>query len=237
MKRVFLIAALSFAFSCRANATPPVPTPFHVLALYSTNVEGDHVDFAHDALAFLNSIAARDHFDVKSSTNWDDLNDATWKQYQLVLWMNDFPHTEAQRRSFENYMNNGGAWLGFHVSAYNDEDTKWPWYLDFLGGGVFATNSWPPLPATLVVDDLSHPITKGLPKSFVSPANEWYIWRPSPRLNPNVKVLLTFSPENYPLGFKDVLVSGDLPVVWTNTKYKMIYMNMGHGSKIMTSPI
>jgi len=93
------------------------------------------------------------------------------------------------------------------------------------------------LPPTLVVDDLSHPITKGLPKSFVSPANEWYIWRPSPRLNPNVKVLLTFSPENYPLGFKDVLVSGDLPVVWTNTKYKMIYMNMGHGSKIMTSPI
>src|SRR5260370_13455719 len=39
------------------------------------------------------------------------------------------------------------------------------------------------------------------------------------------------------MGFKDVLKSGDLPVVWTNTKYKMLYMNMGHGDKIFTSPI
>jgi YVTN family beta-propeller protein len=44
-------------------------------------------------------------------------------------------------------------------------------------------------------------------------------------------------PSNYPIGFKDVLTSGDLPVVWTNTKYKMLYMNMGHGDKIFTSPI
>src|SRR5260370_1607533 len=39
------------------------------------------------------------------------------------------------------------------------------------------------------------------------------------------------------MGFKDVLKSGDLPVVWTNKKYKMLYMNMGHGDKIFTSPI
>ena len=32
-------------------------------------------------------------------------------------------------------------------------------------------------------------------------------------------------------------MSGDLPVVWSNTKYKMIYMNMGHGDKIFTSPM
>jgi type 1 glutamine amidotransferase len=28
------------------------------------------------------------------------------------------------------------------------------------------------------------------------------------------------------------LTGGDLPVVWTNTKYRMIYMNMGHGGNI-----
>ena len=35
---------------------------------------------------------------------------------------------------------------------------------------------------------------------------------------------------------KDTLVSGDLPVVWTNTKYRMLYMNMGHGDKNFTRP-
>jgi type 1 glutamine amidotransferase len=48
-------------------------------------------------------------------------------------------------------------------------------------------------------------------------------------------VLLTFDPENYPIGLKDTIASGDLPVVWTNTRYRMIYMNMGHGDKIFTN--
>jgi type 1 glutamine amidotransferase len=45
------------------------------------------------------------------------------------------------------------------------------------------------------------------------------------------------APSNFPLGIKDVLTSGNIPVVWTNTKYKMLYINMGHGDKIFTSPI
>ena len=59
----------------------------------------------------------------------------------------------------------------------------------------------------------------------------------TPRLNKNVRVLLTLAPSNYPLGVKDVIKEGDLPVVWTNTKYKMIYMNMGHGEKIFGDAI
>ena len=57
---------------------------------------------------------------------------------------------------------------------------------------------------------------------------------PSPRLNKDVRVLLTLDPSNYPLGKKDLLTEGDIPVVWTNTRYKMIYINMGHGDKIRT---
>ena len=45
---------------------------------------------------------------------------------------------------------------------------------------------------------------------------------------------MTLDASNYPLGFKDTLTGGDIPVVWTNTKYRMIYMNMGHGDKIFT---
>ena len=40
-----------------------------------------------------------------------------------------------------------------------------------------------------------------------------------------------------PIGIKDVLTSGNIPVGWTNTKYKMLYMNMGHGDKVFSSPI
>ena len=87
----------------------------------------------------------------------------------------------------------------------------------------------------LDVDDATSPITRGLPARFLSPANEWYSWRPDPRANKDVKVFLTLDQSNFPLGFKDTLLGGDLPVVWTNTRFRMLYLNMGHGDKIFTS--
>ena len=235
LRRLFVLLLLLPAFAL-AQSPPAAPGKPHVLALYSTNVEGDHVDFARQALTFLDTFAKTNNLIVTPSANWDDLNPATLASYQLVLWLDDFPHTPAQRSAFESYMEHGGAWLGFHIAAYNDSGTHWPWFLRFLGRGVFDTNSWPPLPATLVVDASTHLVTRGLPHQFTAPANEWYIWQPSPRANPDVEVLLTLSPANYPLGFKDVITGGDLPVVWTNKRYRMLYMNMGHGDKIFTSP-
>ena len=212
-------------------------TRFKALAFYSDKTEGDHVQFAQDAVKFLTELAAREHFTLETTTRWEDLNDERLKTCQLVIWLNESPTKAEQRSAFERYIKQGGAWLGFHAAGYNDKDTNWPWFVDFLGGVVFYINSWPPLPAQLTIDDRTHPLSAGLPGGFESPANEWYVWKPSPRLNQDVRVLATFDPSNYPIGFKDVLTSGDLPAIWTNTKYKMLYMNMGHGDKIFNSPV
>jgi uncharacterized protein len=235
VKRI-VVAFLAFAAFSLAAYAQQQPA-FRVLAFYSENVEHDHVDFAHQAIQFYSAAAQRDHFEFESTMNWDDLNAAKLARYQLILWLDDFPHTQQQRSAFEQYMTHGGGWLGFHIAAYNDSDTNWPWFVEFLGGGVFYGNNWPPLPAILTVDDKSHPIARRIPECFLSPANEWYIWKPSPRLNKDVKVLLTLSPSNYPLGLKDVVTGGDLPVVWTNMRYRMLYMNMGHGDRIFTSDL
>jgi YVTN family beta-propeller protein len=237
MKRYFLTLLLCLVAILFGPAAFAQRRSFKVLAFYSTKVEPDHVLFAEGALKFFSELAAKDNFTFDSTRDWDDMNDSNLGKYQVVVWLNDEPSKAEQKRAFQKYMENSGAWLGFHVAAYNDKDSNWPWFVDFLGGGVFEMNSWPPLPAKLTVDDPSHPVTKHLPSSFTSPDNEWYIWKPSPRLNKDVRVLVTLDPDNYPIGFKDVLAKGDLPVVWTNTKYKMLYMNMGHGDKIFRSPI
>jgi uncharacterized protein len=210
---------------------------FHALAFYTTQGEQDHIDFALGALRFYGDFAKKGHFTLTSTTNWDDMSAEKLKDVQLVIWLNDYPHTPEQRKVFEDYMAHGGAWLGFHVAAYNDESTKWPWFVDFLGGAVFFGNNWPPLPAKLVADDRAHAITQNLPATFNAPANEWYIWKPSARLNKDVKVLVTLDPQNYPIGLKDTIAGGDCPVVWTNTRFHMLYINMGHGDKIFTSDI
>lgn len=205
---------------------------FKVLAFYSREVESDHVKFALDAIHFFKDLSSGNGFVFDTTSSMERLNDARLANYSVVMMLNDFPHTQQQRESFQRYMENGGGWFGFHVAAYNDGTTGWPWLLEFLGGGVFYRNSWPPIPAKLLIDDPGHPVTKGLPSAFISPENEWYQWKPSPRERKNIKVLVSVSPENYPLGLKDIIPDGDLPVVWTNTRFRMIYMNMGHGGHI-----
>jgi uncharacterized protein len=231
-----LLSLISVGASLAQTAgLPPAPkTQFHVVAFYSATAEPDHVQFAENALKFFSDLAARDDYTFDSTTDLANLNASYLKNYQVVIWLNESPSEPEQRLAFQHYIETGGAWLGFHAAGYNDKDTNWPWFVDFLGGAVFHINSWPPLPARLVVDDRTNSATTNLPEAFVAPANEWYVWKPSPRLNKDVRVLLTFDPSNYPLGLKDVLTGGDLPAVWTNTKYKMIYMNMGHGDKIFT---
>jgi uncharacterized protein len=229
---MFALASLTWASGSRCGAPR-----FHVLAFHTTNVEPDHLQFADDALKLLGKFAEKDNFAIDSSTSWNDLNEEKLQHYQLVVWLNDSPKNPQQRLAFQKYMEHGGAWLGFHFAGYNDKDTNWAWYVDFLGGAVFYINSWPPLPANAVVDDPSHPVTANLPDHFVSPVNEWYVWKPSPRLSKDIDVLVTLDPANYPLGLKDIIETADTPIVWTNKKYKMVYMNMGHGNQITTSAV
>ncbi len=233
LRKLTLLASLAVLMLSGQESFAQFPR-FKVLAFYSTRVEKDHVEFAYEAIKFFRGLTAGNGFVFDTTSNMNDLTDKGLKNYSVVMMLNDFPHDQAQRDAFRKYMEEGGGWFGFHVAAYNDKTTKWPWLLDFLGGGVFYRNNWPPMPAKLVVDDPGHPVTRGLPSSFISPLNEWYQWKPSPRERKNIKVLATLSTDNYPLGLKDIIPDGDLPVVWTNTDYRMIYMNMGHGAGIFS---
>jgi uncharacterized protein len=228
--------AVGVALIFSSGFTHAAEPAFKVLAFYSNDVEPDHVKTANEALAFYKGLAAKHNFTLDATTDWTRLNENDLKPYRLILWLNNFPQAAGQRAAFEKYMESGGGWIGFHVAAYNDKDTHWPWFVQFLGGAVFYTNNWPVLPAKLNIDDRNHPVTAGLPATYDAPANEWYLWKPSPRLDKDVRVLVTLDPSNYPIGKKDIITEGDLPVVWTNTKYRMLYINMGHGPAVYGDP-
>lgn len=203
---------------------------FKALIYYTDKAEEAHVEFAEQAIEFFKRLNYGDGYVLDITKDMAAYPYERLKEYNVVVMLNTIPYAKGEREAFEKYMDTGGGWIGFHAAAYNDGNTNWQWLVDFLGGGVFSANNWPPQPVKLRVDDTAHSVVKNLPKAFVAPESEWYQWTPSPRSNPDVDVLLSLSPDNYPLGIKDVVASGDFPVVWTNTKYRMIYLNMGHGS-------
>ena len=204
---------------------------FKALIYYTQHAEEAHVQFAEQATTFFKKLNYGDGFVLDITTDFSKYPYEKLKAYNVVIMLNTSPNTKAERDAFEQYMENGGGWVGFHAAAYNDKNTHWPWFVKFLGGGVFYCNNWPPQPVLVEVDNEEHPVTKNLPASFVAPASEWYQWTPSPRQNKDVEVLLSLSPKNYPLGIKDVVNFGDFPIVWSNKNYRMIYLNMGHGDE------
>ena len=204
---------------------------FKALIYYTQHAEEAHVQFAEQATTFFKKLNYGDGFVLDITTDFSKYPYEKLKEYNVIIMLNTSPNTKAERDAFEQYMENGGGWVGFHAAAYNDKNTHWPWFVKFLGGGVFYCNNWPPQPVLVEVDNEEHPVTKNLPASFVAPASEWYQWTPSPRQNKDVEVLLSLSSKNYPLGIKDVVNFGDFPIVWSNKNYRMIYLNMGHGDE------
>jgi len=126
MKRYWLVFLVFLVPMLYSTGTVGQKPSFKVLAFYSTKVEPDHVLFAEGALKFFSDLAAKSNIAFDSTTNWDDLNDSNLAKYQVVVWLNAAPSQAGQKRAFQKYMENGGAWLGFHVSAYNDKDSNWP---------------------------------------------------------------------------------------------------------------
>ncbi len=204
---------------------------FKALLYYSPYVELAHQQFAEQGVAFFKKLTVGNGFVADVTTSLADYTPEQLAEYAVIVSLNNAPGREEERKLFEDYMENGGGWVGFHAAAYNDIRTNWPWFLKFIGGGVFKCNNWPPQPALLEIDNPNHPVTHNLPAEFVIPASEFYQWAPEPRQNPDIEVLASLSQKNYPIGIKDIVYGDDWPLVWTNKNYRMVYLNMGHGDE------
>ena len=153
------------------------------------------------------------------------------------MFLDTRPEEPAQRDAFRHYMESGGAWLGFHFSGFALDAVGLPAELGVVprrvpGGGAVREQhlaSDVGDPARRCARSSDHP---GLAGTFRSAPSEWYRWEHDLRKNPDIRVLLSIDPSSFPLGTgpkpHEIWHSGDYPVVWTNTQYRMVYMNMGH---------
>lgn len=227
--------AIGIAVAPASGAEPPqttAATPFKVLAFYNGTWDAAHIDFDKEARDWFPKTATQNGFTWEATTDWSRLNTGNLAQYKVIMFLDDAPPT-AQRAAFQTYMNNGGAWMGFHVAAFNEDPNTWSWYYNtFLGTGRFKSNTWGPTRATLKVDNRTHPSTVNAPATFTSAVNEWYAWTSDLRDNPDIDVLASIHPASFPLGTDPAQswYSGDYPVVWTNKNYRMLYLNMGHNA-------
>ena len=234
--RIFIALTLCFCMGLFSHSQTPRPL-FHVIAFYTAKRDTAHISFVHEANRFFPRIAAQYNFTYDSTNDWTHLNKKFLSHYQVVIFLDTRPDDSAQREAFQQYMEYGGAWMGFHFAGFALNHSlypqNWDWYHNvFIGAGQYKSNTWRPTSAILRVEDSTHPATRHLPTTFKSSPNEWYRWEKDLRLNPDIKILLSIDSTSFPLGTGpkpyEIWHSGYYPVVWTNKKYHMLYFNMGH---------
>jgi hypothetical protein len=210
---------------------------FKVLAFYTGVNDLAHISFVREANRWFPEAGRTHGFSYEATTDWSRLNAEVLAQYQVVLFLDTRPDDPAQRDAFRKYMEGGGAWMGFHFAGFALTPSKypqnWDWYHnDFIGAGSYVSNTWRPVPAVLRVEAPGHPVLKGLSGTIRSAPSEWYRWERDLRTNPDIQILLSIDPSSFPLGTgpkpNEIWHSGDYPVAWTNKRFRMVYMNMGH---------
>jgi type 1 glutamine amidotransferase len=183
-------------------------------------------DYRHEStpagVAAVVEIGAGLGFTVDATEDADVFDAVILSRYAAVVFLSTSGtifETDAQRAALESYVIIGGGFVGIHAASTAESD--WPFYGELVGGRF---KSHPPVqPATVIVEDGSHPSTAHLGSSWTL-ADEWYEFTDDPR--PRVHVLLSVDESTYEGG----AMGPGHPIAWQHTvgAGRCFYTALGH---------
>ncbi|MET0131973.1 MAG: ThuA domain-containing protein [Kibdelosporangium sp.] len=212
-----LTTGLGLAAAVPAAAHPDQP---HVLVFSKT--AGFRHDSIPEGVAAIQQLATENNFEVEATEDAGAFTDANLDRFAAVVWLSttgDVLNAE-QQGAFERFVGDGGGYAGVHAAS--DTEYDWPWYGELVGAYF---KSHPQIqPATINIEDHSHPSTAGIPAAWQR-TDEWYNYRENPRRD--VHVLATLDESSYSPG-ADAM--GDHPIAWCHTQGagRSWYTGSGH---------
>lgn len=216
---------------------PELPTELKdpAILVFSKTNGYRHKDAIPAANAAIRSIADANGWSVFFTENGAVFNRGDLSRFRATIWNNtsgDVLNAE-QKEAFRNYVENGGGFVGIH-GAGGDFRYAWPWYVETLIGAQFIGHTlFPRSPtATIRVESRDDPTTKELPDQWMR-SDEWYSFKASPRAN-GATVLAALDETTYRprMGWKDIRMGSDHPVIWKHLvgKGRAFYSAIGHSA-------
>lgn len=161
------------------------------LVLVFTKTESYRHKSIEKGVRTLRELGRANGFVALQSESGEDFTADNLKNFDLVVFLNTTGDVlnGQQQRAFEDYIRQGGNYMGIHAAS--DTEFDWPWY-GRLVGGYFVDH--PEIqPANIRLIDREHPATAHLPEVWTR-TDEWYNFK---ALNPEVKVLLNLEESSY----------------------------------------
>ena len=192
---------------------------------------GLEVDLTEDPAAFTAENLARYRVVAFMSTTGDIMTPALEKTATKEQKDEAAKTAVARRTAFQNWLENGGAFVGIHAASDAGAAEKyWPWFAKMVGG-LFAGH-----PAQQVA--VLHPLVKDHPAVAHLPADwkrkdEWYNFR---NLDAGNVVLLEIDEKTYDAGKSKM--GEHHPMSWCKDvgQGRMFYTALGHTKESYAEP-
>src|SRR5688500_13721395 len=97
-----------------ANAQPA----FRVIAFFTAKNDVAHITFVREANDWFQDCAQKHNFTYDTTSDWSNMNRHVLSRYEVVIFLDTRPDAVPHRKAFKRYMKKGGAWMGFHFSAF-----------------------------------------------------------------------------------------------------------------------
>jgi type 1 glutamine amidotransferase len=169
-------------------------------------------------------------------------NAETLARFDAVVWNNVSGDvlTLSQRKAFEDYINQGGGFLGIHGSG-GDPLYLWDWYADTLLGARFIGHPSNPQfqDARIAIEITGNGVAEGLPDGWTM-RDEWYSFGNNPRQN-GARVVATLDESTYEPGESmgtNLRMGDDHPIAWTRcvNQGRAMYTAIGHRPEVYHIP-
>jgi type 1 glutamine amidotransferase len=227
-------AVLTAAAPAVNAAAPPAAGARAAAAPFKVLVFSRTTGFRHDSIpagiAAIQQLGAQNNFTVTATEDDTQFTDANLAQYAAVIFLSatgDPVSTQPEKDAFQRYIEHGGGYVGIHAAA--DSGYTWAWYGSLVG--AYFKQHPAPAPATVNVEDHTHPSTAGLPNTYTH-TDEWYDFQTNPRSQ--VHVLTSVDDNSYP----GSTMGADHPTTWCHNYDggRAWYTGMGHTIESYTEP-
>ena len=226
MKNIFLLAIVLTA--CGSSRDLPEAKPQKVLVYYKTN--GFYHDCIPSGVAAIQKLGTENKFGVDATLDSSAFTSNNLKQYSAVIFMCTTGNVlnDEQQTVFEQYIKNGGGYVGIHSAT--DTEYDWPWYNQLVG--AYFKSHPKQQDAVLNITDASFIATKHLPATWTR-WDEWYNFKSTTW--DKVNVVITIDESSYQGGDNN----GYHPMSWYREfdGGRSFYTALGHTKESYTEPL
>ena len=223
------------------SVAPVLPADFKqpAILVFSKTNGFIHKEAIPAAKALFQKLGEANGWSVYLTDNAAVHNPQDLQRFDAVVWNNVSGDvlTLEQRTALEQYLENGGGFVGIHGSG-GDPEYAWSWYPQSLLRAQFTAHPMFPefQEATLHVESPQDGIVSHLPPAF-SMTDEWYSFRAPPK---DVQVLLSLDETSYSprVLFVDIGMGKDHPIAWKHCqgKGRVFYGAPGHVASTYADP-